>query len=116
MIGDVFLWLIGGMSCLILSVSPGQKFPPPLSAKEETELFSKMRDEQDGKAREKLIEHNLRLVAHIVKKYYGSSKNQDDLISIGTIGLIKAVDSFNPKNGARFATYAGKCLQNAILT
>ncbi len=66
-------------------------------------------------ARGELIEHNLRLVAHIVKKYYSSGNNQDDLISIGTIGLIKAVDSFDPKNGARFATYAGKCLQNEIL-
>jgi len=116
MIGDVFLWLIGGISCLILSVSPGQKFPPPLSAKEETELFSKMRDEQDGKAREKLIEHNLRLVAHIVRKYYTAQAGQDDLLSIGTIGLIKAVDSYSVRGGARFATYAAKCIQNAILT
>ena len=67
------------------------------------------------KAREKLIEHNLRLVAHIVKKYYTSADDQDDLISIGTIGLIKAIDSFDPKNGARFATYGAKCLQNEIL-
>ena len=67
------------------------------------------------KARNKLIEHNLRLVAHIVRKYYASNKNQDDLISIGSIGLIKAVDSFKSENGARFATYAGKCLQNEIL-
>jgi RNA polymerase sigma factor, sigma-70 family len=66
-------------------------------------------------ARDKLIEHNLRLVAHIVKKYYTSNKNQDDLMSIGTIGLIKAIDSFDISNGARFATYASKCLQNEIL-
>ncbi len=66
-------------------------------------------------ARGKLIEHNLRLVAHIVKKYYSMSKNQDDLISIGTIGLIKAIDSFDSRNGTRFATYASKCLQNEIL-
>ena len=66
-------------------------------------------------ARKKLIEHNLRLVSHIVKKYYSQSKNQDDLTSIGTIGLIKAVDSFNAENGARFATYASKCIQNEIL-
>ena len=69
----------------------------------------------DKKAREKLIEHNLRLVAHIVKKYYTANQSQEDLISIGTIGLIKAIDSFKPENGARFATYAGKCLQNEIL-
>ncbi len=73
-----------------------------------------MRD-GDMKARSTLIEHNLRLVAHIVKKYYTGSSEQDDLISIGTIGLIKAIDSFDASNGARFATYAGKCLQNEIL-
>ncbi|MBR7182125.1 MAG: sigma-70 family RNA polymerase sigma factor, partial [Clostridia bacterium] len=66
-------------------------------------------------ARERLILHNLRLVSHIVRKYYGTAKNQEDLISIGTIGLVKAVDSFNPDNGARFATYAAKCIQNEIL-
>jgi RNA polymerase sporulation-specific sigma factor len=69
----------------------------------------------DEKAREKLILHNLRLVAHIIKKYYSAVKEQDDLISIGTIGLIKAIDSFNAEKGARFATYAGKCIQNEIL-
>jgi len=69
----------------------------------------------DTKARERLIEHNLRLVAHIVKKYYSSNPQQEDLISIGSIGLIKAVDSFNPQNGARFATYGAKCIQNEIL-
>ncbi len=99
----------------------GGSFPPPLSAERERECFRLMHDDTAeaavrSSARGELIEHNLRLVAHIVKKYYGSGKNQDDLISIGTIGLIKAVDSFDPKNGARFATYAGKCLQNAILS
>lgn len=90
-------------------------FPPPLSAEKEREYFRLYRETGDMEARGKLIEHNLRLVAHIVKKYYSSGKNQDDLISIGTIGLIKAVDSFDPRNGARFVTYAGKCLQNEIL-
>lgn len=90
-------------------------FPPPLSAERERECFKLMREKGDAAARNELIEHNLRLVAHIVKKYYSSGKNQEDLISIGTIGLIKAVDSFDTKNGARFATYAGKCLQNEIL-
>ena len=93
---------------------PG-KFPPPLSDEEERECFRLCR-EGDEKAREKLIVHNLRLVAHIVKKYYITCKNQEDLISIGTIGLIKAVDSFDSANGARFATYAGRCLQNTILS
>ena len=95
--------------------SGGNSFPPPLSAERERECFRLMRESGDMSARNELIEHNLRLVAHIVKKYYSSGKNQDDLISIGTIGLIKAVDSFDPALGSRFATYAGKCLQNEIL-
>lgn len=99
---------------LFLKVSAGGSFPPPLSAEEEASCFTRMKA-GDTKAREKLIEHNLRLVAHIVKKYYTSAEDQDDLISIGTIGLIKAVDTFNDANGARFATYASKCLQNEIL-
>lgn len=89
-------------------------FPPPLAKDEEERLFHLCR-QGDAEARTKLIEHNLRLVAHIVKKYYTTSKDQDDLISIGTVGLIKAIDTFNVDNGARFATYAGKCLQNEIL-
>lgn len=92
----------------------GRSFPPPLSLSEEKECFIKMR-KGDMRAREKLIEHNLRLVAHIVKKYYTASKNQEDLISIGTIGLIKAIDSFDSDQGTKFATYASKCLQNEIL-
>ena len=99
---------------LLLGVSNGQCFPPPLSKKEETELFSKM-STGDMNARTKLIEHNLRLVAHIVRKYYSAHKNQEDLISIGSIGLIKAIDSFKYECGARFATYAAKCIQNEIL-
>ena len=99
---------------LFLKVSYSQSFPPPLPPKEEAECFRRMRA-GDKKARAMLIEHNLRLVAHIVKKYYTSSTSQDDLISIGTIGLIKAIDSFDAENGARFATYAGKCLQNESL-
>ena len=67
-------------------------------------------------ARGKLIEHNLRLVAHIVRKYYTSYRSPDDLISIGSLGLIKAIDSFDADNGARFATYGAKCIQNAILS
>ena len=107
-------FLMNNFLYLFLKVSYTQSFPPPLSQREEEEYFRRMR-EGDKKAREKLIEHNLRLVAHIVKKYYTASESQEDLISIGTIGLIKAIDSFNPQNGARFATYAGKCLQNEIL-
>lgn len=99
---------------LILGVSDDRKFPPPLSKAEETECFLKMQS-GDQSARDKLIEHNLRLVSHVVRKYYASSKNQEDLLSVGTIGLIKAVDSFDAKNGARFATYGAKCIQNEIL-
>ena len=100
--------------CLLLRTSDTHSFPPPLSKEEEHELFVRTR-KGDSAARNKLIEHNLRLVAHIVKKYYTGAPDQDDLISVGTIGLIKAIDSFNIENGARFATYAGKCLQNEIL-
>lgn len=99
---------------MFLHISDGKSFPAPLSKEEEEECFKKMK-KGDMKAREKLIEHNLRLVAHIVKKYYTCAEDQEDLISIGTIGLIKAIDSFDYKNGARFATYGAKCLQNEIL-
>ena len=97
-----------------LRVEDKNGFPPPLSASEERDLFEKMKA-GDQKSREKLILHNMRLVAHVVKKYTGNEKENEDLISIGTIGLIKAIDSFDVKNGVRFATYAGKCLQNEIL-
>ena len=107
--------LIGKLFLLFLRVNGSGTFPPPLSADEERACFSKAKA-GESKAREKLILHNLRLVAHIVKKYYSSYKEQDDLISIGTVGLIKAIDSFKADKGARFATYAGKCIQNAILT
>ncbi len=111
----MLLEIIKGFFALFLRVS-GQtrSFPPPLSPDEEKECFLRMK-KGDMRAREKLIEHNLRLVAHIVKKYYTANRNQEDLISIGTIGLIKAIDSFNIKQGTRFATYASKCLQNEIL-
>ncbi len=99
---------------LFARVSSGQNFPAPLSGKREAELFAAMK-QGDESSRTELIEHNLRLVAHIIKKYYGDSKNQEDLMSIGTVGLIKAVDSFDIGNGTRFATYASKCLQNEIL-
>ena len=99
---------------MILGLSSPQHFPPPLSAKEERQYFLNVKT--DPRARSKLIEHNLRLVSHLVRKYYGAYPSQDELISIGSLGLIKAVDSFNCENGARFATYAAKCIQNAILS
>lgn len=106
---------IGGFAAIMLSSAGANKFPKPLPRDEEEELFKKARLNGDMKARELLIEHNLRLVAHIVRKYYSSSPVEEDLISIGTIGLIKSVDSFNIENGARFATFAAKCIQNEIL-
>lgn len=106
--------MVSHFFCFILGIGGEQNFPPPLPAAEERELFLK-KQAGDSDARTKLIEHNLRLVAHIVKKYYISHPSQDDLVSIGSLGLIKAVDTFNVKNGARFATYAAKCIQNEIL-
>ena len=99
---------------LLLGIGNGQNFPPPLSAAEEREAFE-AKCNGDMAAREKLILHNLRLVSHIVRKYYSTAKNGEDLVSIGSIGLVKAVDTFDPKNGTRFATYAAKCIQNEIL-
>ena len=110
-----FSFLASHFLYLFLKVSYTQSFPPPLSPREEAECFRKFKEDGDLSARSRLIEHNLRLVSHIVKKYYTQNQDQDDLISIGTIGLIKAIDTFDPKNGTRFATYAGKCLQNEIL-
>lgn len=99
---------------LILGIATNQNFPPPLTPKEDRRLFLLLR-EGDAEARTTLIEHNLRLVAHIVRKYYTSYQSPDELISIGSLGLIKAIDTFRPDNGARFATYAAKCIQNEIL-
>ena len=90
-------------------------FPKPLSASKEKELLIKMK-KGDSEARTTLIEHNLRLVSHIIKKYYAGYDEQEDLVSIGTIGLIKAIDSFDCDKGVRLATYAARCVENAILT
>ena len=97
-----------------LHVTGAGSFPPPLSAEREAELLQKSRAGDDN-AKNELIEHNLRLVAHIVKKYYNSGADQDDMISIGTIGLIKAVSTFNSDKGIRLATYAARCIENEIL-
>lgn len=90
-------------------------FPKPLSAREEIETFAALRA-GDPTARETLIRHNLRLVVHVAKKYYAQPSDQEDLISIGTIGLMKAVDTFDSTRKARFSTYASRCIENAILT
>ena len=99
---------------LILSIDTTQNFPPPLSFAEEREEFLKMKN-GDERAREKIIEHNLRLVSHIIKKYYASYQYPDELLSVGSLGLIKAVDSFKSEHGTRFATYCARCVQNEIL-
>ena len=109
-IGSLLLRFIS----LILGIEDSQSFPPPLAKNEETELFKKMA-EGNERARDKIIEHNLRLVSHIIRKYYASYENPDELLSIGSLGLIKAVDSFKPTFGTRFATYGAKCVQNEIL-
>lgn len=98
-----------------LRLSGGGSFPKPLSAEEER-LWLARYAQGDPEARNVLIERNLRLVAHIIKKYYTQSADQEDLISIGTIGLIKGISSFDPAKGARLATYAARCIENAILS
>ena len=90
-------------------------FPRPLTPKEEAAAFAALRA-GDSSARETIIQHNLRLVAHIAKKYYALPGDQDDLISIGTIGLIKAVSTFDSTRRARFSTYASRCIENATLS
>ena len=114
MIFSTLLSLISSIVYFALHVTGAGSFPPPLSAKKEEELIEKNLN-GDIEARNTLIEHNLRLVAHIVKKYYASGCEQDDLISIGTIGLIKAVSTFKSNKGIRLATYAARCIENEIL-
>lgn len=111
------LFALGGaFFFLVLRVQGADgSFPKPLSPEQEAELLRKMQQEGDEKARAQLIEHNLRLVAHIVKKYYAASAEQDDLISIGTIGLIKAVSTFRADKSIRLATYASRCIENELL-
>jgi len=111
---NILSLLLSHITLIYLKLTGPGNFPPPLDAATERDCFLRAR-QGDGEARSKLIVHNLRLVSHIVRKYYSASPDRDDLMSIGTIGLIKAIDSFNIENGARFATYAAKCLQNEIL-
>ena len=97
-----------------LRLSGGGSFPKPLSAQEER-MYLERYAQGDQEARNILIERNLRLVAHIIKKYYTQSADQEDLISIGTIGLIKGISTFDVSKGARLATYAARCIENEIL-
>lgn len=110
----MLLKLLKDLLFFALHVDNTNVFPRPLSKKDEEDCFIKM-SQGDKAAKNKLIEHNLRLVAHIVKKYAQTPAEQDELISIGTIGLIKAVSSFDYSKGAKFATYASRCIENEVL-
>ncbi|MGN1134494.1 MAG: RNA polymerase sporulation sigma factor SigK [Oscillospiraceae bacterium] len=114
MFGIILEFLVNHFMFFALHFDGQKVFPKPLSAKQEREYFELMA-KGDKNAREKLIEHNLRLVAHIIKKYYSNAGDQEDLISIGTIGLIKAVSTFDYTKGCRFATYGSRCVENEIL-
>ena len=112
---SAFLLLLCNSLFLSLHLSGGAgSFPKPLTAAQEREYLRRC-GEGDMEARNLLVEHNLRLVAHIIKKYYTQADDQEDLISIGTIGLIKAVNTFRPDKGIRLATYASRCIENEIL-
>ena len=110
------VWLmLSSMLCSLRISGSGSSFPKPLSAAEERHYLA-LAAEGDLAARNILIERNLRLVAHIMKKYYTQTADQEDLISIGTIGLIKGISTFDASKGARLATYAARCVENAILS
>ena len=108
------VWLIFSSMLYSLRLSDRGSFPKPLTAEEERRYLA-LAAQGDLEARNILIERNLRLVAHIMKKYYAQTADQEDLISIGTIGLIKGISTFDPSKGARLATYAARCVENAIL-
>lgn len=109
------LGFLGQYICFfILHVCGSGSFPKPLSEKEEQEYLKKSAN-GDVDARNKLVEHNLRLVAHIIKKYYGTQNEQDDLVSIGTIGLIKAINTYDLNKNIRLSSYASRCIENEIL-
>lgn len=114
MLFSLFSSIFSNMFYLMLHIQNQGSFPKPLSAKQEREALERMKN-GDTNARDELVEHNLRLVVHIIKKYYSAYSEQDDLISVGTIGLIKAVSSFNADKGTRLATYAARCVENEIL-
>ncbi len=109
-----FLRLIVSIPFFILHVITPNSFPKPLSKKEEEKYLDLLKSGSTY-AKNKLIKHNLRLVAHITKKYYLNKSDPDDLISIGTIGLIKAVNTFNPEKGIRLSSYASRCIENEVL-
>ncbi len=114
MVLELLLSAFSHIAYLVLNVGSPGRFPPPLSRKREAELIEKML-QGDKAAKDLLVEHNLRLVAHIVKKYYQSGIEGEDLISVGTIGLIKAVSTYKGGKGIKLATYASRCIENEIL-
>ena len=114
MLGSMLTLLLNSAFLMLRLGNSGGSFPRPLNAEEERKYVA-LAAEGDQEAQDLLIEHNLRLVAHIVKKYYSTACEQDDLISIGTIGLIKGITSYRPDRGVRLATYASRCVENEIL-
>lgn len=112
---DALYHFFGQMIFGIGYIQSGNLFPEPLSAEEEKDCLEKMM-QGDENARNILIEHNLRLVAHVAKKYNNTNIDQDDLISIGTIGLIKGINSFNTEKNIKLATYTARCIENATIT
>lgn len=114
MLGAFLGYALSNLLFVILHVTGSGSFPRPLTAKEEREYLERFQN-GDMEVRSKLIEHNLRLVAHIIKKYYSSQSDQDDLVSIGTIGLIKAVNTFDSSKGIRLSSYAARCIENEVL-
>ena len=110
-----WLKLLANTVFMALHIAPTGSFPQPLKPDEERALLRAFRDKGDRAARDRLIEHNLRLVAHVARKYHAVAAEQEELISIGTIGLIKAVSTFDPDKGIRLATYASRCIENEIL-
>ncbi len=111
---EIFSFLGQYICFFILHVCGNGTFPKPLSAKEEAK-YLKLSSQGDLSARNKLVEHNLRLVAHIIKKYYSAQNEQDDLVSIGTIGLIKAINTYDISKNIKLSSYASRCIENEIL-
>ncbi|MGN0498102.1 MAG: RNA polymerase sporulation sigma factor SigK [Acutalibacteraceae bacterium] len=114
MLFNIFEGISSFFLFLILHVTGSSAFPKPLTPKEE-EIYLKKMKNGDKEAKNKLVEHNLRLVAHIIKKYYANTNDQDDLVSIGTVGLIKAINTFNPNKNIKLSSYASRCIENEIL-
>lgn len=114
MLSTTFMLLVSSALLMLRMGENGSSFPRPLKGKEEQEYIQRML-EGDAEARNVLIEHNLRLVMHIIKKYYTKSADAEDLVSIGTIGLIKGVSTYRADRGVRLATYASRCIENEIL-